>query len=156
MQVFALESEMSLHRGTDLGFRHQANAFVQLGFGSQIARTMDLMPVNTHGVANRSSLNQFVYGSLARFPVLICRRRVIWRLCAHHERTPGFRSGSKLGRRGFAPAPTGFSALLPLPMGPLLASEMGMPKHPHFDRSSPLSRRSGCFPAWPYPPLRSG
>src|SRR5580704_9462962 len=117
MQAFALESEMSLHRGTDLGFRHQANAFVQLGFGSQIARTLDLMPVNAHGVANRSSLNQFVYGSLARFPVIICRRRVIWRLCAHHERTPGFRSGSKLGRRGFAPAPTGFSALLPLPRG---------------------------------------
>ena len=51
-------------------------------------------------------------------------------------------------RRGFAPVPPGFSALLPLPMRGLYphVMEKGCRSIP-LDRSRPLSRRSGCFPA---------
>jgi hypothetical protein len=45
---------------------------------------------------------------------------------------------------------------MPLPIGALPASEKGMLPHPLFDRSRPLSRRSGCFSALPYPPLSPG
>src|SRR3982074_2668736 len=44
----------------------------------------------------------------------------------------GFRSGSRLWRRGFAPAPPGFCALVPLPMRALCrqTDERGMAQHP--------------------------
>ena len=52
------------------------------------------------------------------------------------------------GDGGFAPVPPGFSALLPLPMRGLYPHlmEKGCRSIP-LDRSRPLSRRSGCFPA---------
>ena len=61
------------------------------------------------------------------------------------------------GFGGFAPGPPGFSALMPLPMRALCrqTDERGMLRIP-LHRSRPLSRRSGCFPAWPYPPLSPG
>ena len=57
----------------------------------------------------------------------------------------------------FAPAPPGFIALVPLPIGSFRKpiAKGGCRSIP-LDRSRPLSRRSGCFPAWPYPPLSSG
>jgi hypothetical protein len=36
--------------------------------------------------------------------------------CTHYQRTPWTRSGSGLQRGGFAPAPPGFNALVPLPI----------------------------------------
>ena len=56
--------------------------------------------------------------------------------------------------RGFAPAPPGFNALVPLPIGGFCEQmeKRGCRSIP-LNRSRPLSRRSGCFPAWPYPPL---
>src|ERR1700739_5150538 len=58
---------------------------------------------------------------------------------------------------GFAPAPPGFNALMPLPIGSFYKQTAkggcrSIPLH----RSRPLSRRSGCVPALPYPPLSSG
>jgi hypothetical protein len=66
----------------------------------------------------------------------------------HYERAPvlqkeAFVAGATC--RGFAPAPPGFSAFVPLPIRTAAASPL--------DRSRPLNRRSGCLPAWPYPPL---
>gem|GEM_PF-4541928 len=57
---------------------------------------------------------------------------------------------------GFAPAPPGFNALMPLPIGSFYKQTAkggcrSIPLH----RSRPLSRRSGCFPVLPYPPLSS-
>ena len=41
--------------------------------------------------------------------------------------------------------------------GPLLASEMGMPKHPHFDPVEATETALGLLPSvGPYPPLSSG
>ena len=52
------------------------------------------------------------------------------------------------GDGGFAPAPPGFSALLPLPMRGFYPHVMKKGCHSiPLDRSRPLSRRSGCFPA---------
>ena len=63
----------------------------------------------------------------------------------------------RAGSGGFAPAPQGFSALVPLPMRALCrqTDERGCRSIP-LNRLRPLSRRSGCFPAWPYPPLSPG
>jgi len=60
------------------------------------------------------------------------------------------------GGGGFAPAPPGFIAWMPVPMRGLCQRLMkkGCRSIP-LDRSRPLSRRSGCFPASPYPPLSS-
>ena len=57
---------------------------------------------------------------------------------------------------GFAPVPPGFSALLPLPIRSFCEqmAKRGCRSIP-LNRSRPLSLRSGCFPAWPYPPLSS-
>jgi len=55
---------------------------------------------------------------------------------------------------GFAPAPPGFSALVPLPIGTFCEQiAKGGCRGIPLDRSRPLSWRSGCLPAWPYPPL---
>src|SRR5258708_13922935 len=81
----------------------------------------------------------------------------------HYERAPclegSFRVCAALWgfAQGFAPAPLGFSALVPLPIGSLCehiakGDAVASPLH----RSRPLSRRSGRFPAWPCPPLSSG
>ena len=75
------------------------------------------------------------------------------RRVTHYERAPflvgSLDAGAVCG--GFAPAPPGFSALVPLPIGSLCEQIVkggcrSIPLH----RSRPLSRRSGCFPAWPY------
>src|ERR1700757_286455 len=64
------------------------------------------------------------------------------------------------GCRGFAPAPPRIYRLVPLPMlGSLQETDEkkgDAEASPLIDRSRPLSRRSGCFPALPYPPLSSG
>src|ERR1017187_9951501 len=69
----------------------------------------------------------------------------------HYERAPvlqeeGWVAGAACG--GFAPAPPGFNALVPLPIGSFCKQMAkggcrSIPLH----RSRPLSRRSGCFPA---------
>src|ERR1039457_6285609 len=75
----------------------------------------------------------------------------------HYERAPvpqkeGWVAGAACG--GFAPAPPGFNALVPLPIGSFCEQmAKGGCRSIPLDRSRPLSRRSGCFPAWPYPPL---
>ena len=79
--------------------------------------------------------------------------------CTHYERAPCLRRQSASGTDacgGFAPTPPGFSALVPLPIGSFTGqiAEGGRCSIPLY-RSRPLSRRSGCFPAWPYPPLSS-
>jgi hypothetical protein len=77
----------------------------------------------------------------------------------HYQRRPVFEGsfGAEAACGGFAPAPPGFSALMPLPMRALCqqTDERGMRSIP-LDRSRPLSRRSGCFPALPCPPLSPG
>jgi hypothetical protein len=80
-------------------------------------------------------------------------------LTMHYERAPvlqeeGWVAGAACG--GFAPAPPGFNALVPLPIGSFCKqmAKKGCRSIP-LDRSRPQSRRSGCFPAWPYPPLSS-
>ena len=46
---------------------------------------------------------------------------------------------------------------MPLPIGSFTGRiAKGGRRSIPLDRSRPLSRRSGCFPAWPYPPLSSG
>ena len=82
------------------------------------------------------------------------------RQCTHYERAPCLRRQSASATDacgGFAPTPPGFSALVPLPIGSFMGqiAERGCRSIPLY-RSRPLSRRSGCFPAWPYPPLSSG
>src|SRR5260370_37379292 len=79
--------------------------------------------------------------------------------CTHYERAPCLRRQSATATHacgGFAPTPPGFSALVPLPIGSFTGqiAEGGRRSIPLY-RSRPLSRRSGCFPAWPYPPLSS-
>lgn len=85
--------------------------------------------------------------------------RVRHRQCTHYERAPILRRQSASATHacgGFAPTPPRFSALLPLPIGSFTGqiAEGGRSSIPLY-RSRPLSRRSGCFPAWPYPPLSS-
>ena len=80
--------------------------------------------------------------------------------CTHYERAPCLRRQSVLATHAcgdFAPTPPGFSALVPLPIGSFTGqrAEGGRRSIPLY-RSRPLSRCSGCFPAWPYPPLSSG
>ena len=69
----------------------------------------------------------------------------------HYQRRPVFEGsfGAEAACGGFAPAPPGFSALMPLPMRALCqqTDERGMRSIP-LDRSRPLRRRSGCFPVW--------
>ena len=84
----------------------------------------------------------------------------LWRRSVSLHRNPKTeRSSCGMGRErwaipsdgGFAPAPPGFSALVPLPMRGTSIRELwgkGMPKSIPLNRSKPLSRRSGCFPAW--------
>src|SRR5438552_19009175 len=80
--------------------------------------------------------------------------------CTHYERAPCLRRQSASATDacgGFAPTPPGFSALVPLPIGSFTGQiakgrRFSIPLY----RSRPLSRRSGCFPAWPYPPLSLG
>jgi hypothetical protein len=79
--------------------------------------------------------------------------------CTHYERAPFLRRQSWLARQacgGFAPTPPGFGALVPLPIESFIGelATGGYRSIPLY-RSRPLSRRSGCFPAWPYPPLSS-
>ncbi len=81
-------------------------------------------------------------------------------LITHYERAPCLRRQSALATDacgGFAPTPPGFGALVPLPMRHFTGQIVkgGRRSIPLY-RSRPLSRRSGCFPAWPYPPLSSG
>src|SRR3984885_7443450 len=75
----------------------------------------------------------------------------------HYERSPILeeRLRHAQGCRGFAPAPPGFFAWCLSRCWTCCErmDEKGMRKHPPIDRSRPLSRRSGCFPALPYPPL---
>ena len=56
---------------------------------------------------------------------------------------------------GLAPAPPGFSALVPVPLRGITQDVKRDAVASPLDRSRPLSRRSGCFPAGPYPPLSS-
>jgi hypothetical protein len=76
----------------------------------------------------------------------------------HYESAPLLRQAAMGGEAdgGFAPVPPGFSALLPLPIGSFCEqmAKRGCRSIP-LNRSRPLSRRSSCFPAWPYPPLSS-
>src|SRR5277367_2309954 len=62
------------------------------------------------------------------------------------------------GCRGFAPAPPGFIAWCLSRCWARCRKRMkgGCRSIPLIDRSRPLSRRSGCFQALPYPPLSSG
>jgi hypothetical protein len=64
------------------------------------------------------------------------------------EKKGSLQDGGLIG--GFGSQPFGFIAFWPIP-------EMRKEKGEGIARlrSWPLSRRSGCVPAWPYPPLRS-
>jgi len=57
--------------------------------------------------------------------------------------------------QGLCPRTPRIYRLVPLPMMGLLRmyEKRGCRSIPLIDRSRPLSRRSGCFPASPYPPL---
>jgi hypothetical protein len=60
--------------------------------------------------------------------------------------------------RGALPRTPAFNALVPSRWGSLSKDRRGMQRSiPPWilDRLRPLSRRSGCLPAWPYPPLSS-
>jgi hypothetical protein len=78
--------------------------------------------------------------------------------CTHYERAPLRKQSARATHAcgGFAPTPPGFGALVPLPIWSFTGqiAKGGRPSIPLY-RSRPLSRRSGCFPAWPYPPLSS-
>jgi hypothetical protein len=70
----------------------------------------------------------------------------------HYERAPVLQKegwSPAPACRGFAPAPPGFCALVPLPMRGFCEqmAKRGCRSIP-LNRSRPLSRRSGCFPAW--------
>src|SRR6516164_2007913 len=74
----------------------------------------------------------------------------------HYERAPCLRQSASATDAcgGFAPTPPGFGALVPLPIWSFTGqiAKGGRRSIPP-DRSRPLSRRSGCFPALPCPPL---
>src|SRR5215469_7888936 len=76
-----------------------------------------------------------------------------------YERTPSLEGkfGGGAACRGFGPAPPRFNALVPLPIGSFCEQiANGGCRSIPLDRSRPLSRRSGCFSAWPCPPLSPG
>ena len=78
----------------------------------------------------------------------------------HYERTPTHQKEAWVQAKdvgGFAPAPPGFIALVPLPIESFCGQKAkGDAVASPLDRSRPLSRRSGCFPALPCPPLSPG
>ena len=79
----------------------------------------------------------------------------------HYQRSPcfGMRFVAGAGCRGFAPAPPGFIAWCLSRCWARCRKRMkkgDAEASPLIDRSRPLSRRSGCLPALPYPPLSSG
>jgi len=85
------------------------------------------------------------------------KRRRPYASSMHYEWAPvlqkeGWVAGTGFG--DFAPAPPGSSALVHVSIGSFSkqAAKGGCRSIP-LHRSRPLSRRSGCFPALPYPPL---
>jgi hypothetical protein len=81
------------------------------------------------------------------------------RQCTHYERAPWLRQSASATDAcgGFAPTPPGFGALVPLPIWSFSCQiAKGGCRSIPLNRSRPLSRRSGCFPALPYPPLSPG
>ena len=69
----------------------------------------------------------------------------------HYERAPVLQQEGMGGEAcgGFAPAPPGFNALVPLPIGGFCKhTAKGGCRSIPLHRSRPLSRSSGCFPVW--------
>src|ERR1700739_1485836 len=78
----------------------------------------------------------------------------------HYESAPMLQKEASVAGatcRGFAPAPPGFSAFVPLPIRTFCEQiAKGGCRSIPLDRSRPLSRRSGCLPAWALPSAQSG
>ena len=77
--------------------------------------------------------------------------------CTHYERTPAFGAEAGCGAGALPPHPQDFALWCLSRCGLCAGRQMkGGWRSIPLDRSRPLSRRSGCFPAFPYPPLSPG
>jgi hypothetical protein len=75
----------------------------------------------------------------------------------HYERTPAFGAEAGCGAGALPPHPQDFALWCLSRCGLCAGRQMkGGWRSIPLDRSRPLSRRSGCFPAFPYPPLSPG
>jgi hypothetical protein len=89
----------------------------------------------------------------------LCQRRFCptRRPCTHYERTPAFGAEAGCGAGALPPHPQDFALWCLSRCGLCAGRQMkGGWRSIPLDRSRPLSRRSGCFPAFPYPPLSPG